>query len=93
MSSAPDDAELLAIIQAPLDVGETVAAGFARKENELRGIFATLSVVASRALLSRLSNPKPGDQLAETFKRLTADRRARLASFLADARRREAMLR
>lgn len=87
------DVALVAILEAPLHGGETVAAGFARKELELRHVFASLSVLESRALQKRLSNPKPDDQLAKSFMRLTADRRARLINFLADVRRREAMTR
>jgi hypothetical protein len=84
------DVALIAILLAPLNVEETAAVGFARKEAELRCVLATLSIVDSRALRSRLSNPRSGDPLAESFMRLTAERRARLINFLADARRREA---
>jgi hypothetical protein len=84
---------LLAVLADPVSPYETAAAGFARKEAELRHVMASLSVVESRALQSRLSNPKPGDSLAQAFMRMTADRRARLISFLADARRREATVR
>lgn len=85
------DVALIAIIEAPLYAGETAAVGFARKEAELIHIMGKLSVLESRALVSRLSYPKDGDQLAAMFMRLTADRRARLINFLADARRREAL--
>lgn len=88
--SASCDVALTAILLAPLNVGETAVVGFARKESELRRVLATLSVLESRALQARLSNPKSGDSLADSFMRLTAERRARLINFLADARRREA---
>lgn len=91
--SSSCDVALLAIIEAPLHLGETAAAGFARKEVELRRVLATLSIAESRALHMRLSNPRPGDQLAASFQRLTADRRARLINFVADARRRAALAR
>jgi hypothetical protein len=65
--------------------------GFARKEAELRTVFAALSVMESRALHARLANPRSGDSLVAAFMRMTADRRARLINFLADARRREAL--
>ena len=81
----------MTILEAPLLPGETAYVGFARKENELRAALATLSVLESRALHARLSNPRSGDALATAFSRLTADRRARLVHFLADARRREAL--
>ena len=85
------DVALLAILEAPLRAGETAVAGFARKELELRHVLATLSVLESRALQSRLAHPKGGDVLAQAFQRLTGERRARLINFIADARRREAL--
>jgi hypothetical protein len=88
--SVSSDVAVLAILESPIHAYETVAVGFARKESELRHIFSTLSILESRVLHSRLSSPLSGDQLAQAFTRLTADRRARLINFLADARRREA---
>lgn len=85
------DARLIAVLDAPLASGESAHAGFRRKEEELGAIFATLSVLESRALHSRLSLCKAGDELANKFARLMIDRRARLLMFLADARRREAL--
>ena len=85
------DSALIAILEAPLLPGETAFAGFARKEAELRSAFALLCVMESRALHARLACPRSDDQLAAVFMRLTADRRARLIYFLADARRREAL--
>jgi hypothetical protein len=85
------DAGPLAILEAPLLPGEPAFAGFARKEAELRAAFAALSVMEARALHARFSHPKANDRLAQLFMRLTADRRARLINFLADARRREAL--
>jgi hypothetical protein len=91
--SSPKDACFTAILEAPLQVGETTHFGFARKEAELVAAFAKLSVLESRALHARLSNPRSGDQLAAAFLRMTYERRARLINFLADARRREALKR
>lgn len=85
------DARLIAILDAPLGIGETAAGGFARKEHELGAIFASLSVLEARAIQARLANVKPGDELANKFARLTCERRGRLINFLADARRREAL--
>ena len=85
------DAQLISILDAPLAPGETVMAGFARKEHELGAMFARLGVLESRAMHARLANPKPGDELASRFARLTIERRSRLLSFLADARRRAAI--
>ena len=85
------DARLIAILDAPLELGESAAVGFARKELELGEAFASLSVLEARALQARLANAKSGDELANKFARLTSERRARLIGFLADARRREAI--
>jgi hypothetical protein len=85
------DESLLALLEAPLHSGETAHAGFMRKESELRTAFAALTIIESRALHARLSNPRTGDPLAAAFMRLTIDRRVRLINFLAGARRREAL--
>jgi hypothetical protein len=85
------DAQLIALLVAPLLAGETAQAGFARKEAELRTAFTALTVLESRALHARLANPRSGDALAAAFMRLTIERRVRLIHFLADARRREAL--
>jgi hypothetical protein len=85
------DAHLLAILDAPLRDGEPAQVGFLRKEAELRGAFAGLPVLDARAILARLSNPRPGDRLAAKFAGLVVERRTRLLSFLADARRRAAI--
>lgn len=92
-SPRPDtaDARLIAILDAPLEFGETTAGGFARKERELGGVFASLSILESRAMHARLTIPKSNDELANKFSRLTIERRCRLTVFLADARRREAI--
>ena len=86
-----NDAALIGILEAPLLYGETAREGFLRKEAELRAAFAGLPVAAQRALHVRLSNPRVGDAFATKFAGLTADRRTRLLTFLADARRREAL--
>ncbi len=88
--ASTNDALFISILDAPLLPGETARAGFLRKEAELRAAFAPLSVAAQRALHARLGDPRAGDPLAEHFARLTLDRRTRLLTFLADARRREA---
>jgi hypothetical protein len=86
-----NDERLMAILDAPLTRGETVMAGYARKERELGAVFAQLSVFESRTMHARLSNPKVGDELANKFVRLTSERRARLLAFVAGARRRAAI--
>ena len=89
--ASTNDAACISILDSALRPGETARTGFLRKEAELRDAFSRLPVAAQRALHARLANPSPGDQLAERFARLTHDRRTRLLTFLADARRREAL--
>lgn len=85
------DARLIAILDAPLAPGELASAGFTRKEHELGAMFAAMSVLECRAIHGRLTAMRPGDELAHKFARLTIERRGRLLTFLADARRREAL--
>ena len=85
------DAVFIAILEAPLHEDETAYLGFARKEEELRAAFATLSILESRSLQARLETPRSGDRLAAAFSRLTIERRARLINFLGNARRRAAV--
>jgi hypothetical protein len=85
------DARLIGILDAPLELGETATSGFARKERELGAVFATLTVLEARVMQARLATVRTDDELANKFARLTCERRGRLISFLADARRREAM--
>jgi len=70
--------------------GETVLVAHARKEGDLRDLFAKLTVLEARALHRRLERVCDDDPLAALFQRLAPDRRRRLLAFLADARRREA---
>ena len=72
--------------------GEAAAVAYARKEAELREVFAAMSIAESRALYERLRLPREEDELVRLMGRMTADRRARLVAFLADARRREAVM-
>lgn len=88
--SSKDDA-LIAILDEPLDPNETAFLGFRRKEQELAMVFATLTIVESRHMHTRLANPRANDTLATKFARLTHERRARLINFIADARRRQAL--
>jgi hypothetical protein len=86
------DGRLIAILDAPLVAGESAHVGFQRKEHELGAAFAALSVLDARNLHVRLASCKPGDTLAHKFARMTLERRGRLLNFLADARRREALV-
>ncbi len=89
--SGPHDDGILAVLAAPLRAGETAHAGYRRKEHELGAAFAALPLAGARALHARLASPRDGDALAARFGRLTAERRARLIAFLADAPRRAAL--
>jgi len=73
-AAVPDttDAKLIAILDAPLALGEAHT-GFARKEHDLGALIATLSVLECHALHKRLDNPQRGDELANKFARLTVD--------------------
>jgi hypothetical protein len=82
------DAQLAAIITAPLPMGQTSLEGYRNKEIAILGALAKRSVLESRALHARLANPVSSDVLAVTFMRLTVERRVRILAFLADARRR-----
>jgi hypothetical protein len=89
--SGPHDGPILAVLDAPLDLGERAYDGYRRKERELGVLFAALPVLEARTLHARLADPRRGDALADHFHRLVADRRTRLLGFLADARRRAAL--
>jgi len=78
------------IVLRPSRAGETVMVAHARKEGDLRDLFARLSIVEARALHRRLERASTGDSIAVLFQRLAPDRRRRLVAFLADARRRDA---
>jgi len=88
--AAAVDAPLIEILDAPLAPGEIASIGYRRKEEAIGAVLATLTALESRALLARLTAARPGDRLVEKLARLTPERRHRLLSFLADARRREA---
>ncbi len=86
------EADLLAILTAPLHPGESALCGHQRKEHQLAAIFATLSVGEARTLHQRLSrSPSAADTLASKFAALVLDRRQRLLAFIADTRRRAAV--
>lgn len=87
----PLDAELIDILDAQPRASETIEHVYRRKERELAERFAALSIVAAMTLHKRLASPRPDDALAQRFDRLVVERRARLLSFLGDARRRAAL--
>jgi hypothetical protein len=83
------ESELDAALSAPITGG--AAAGYKRKEAELRALFEGLSAVDSRNLAERLRRPRQGDPLAKAFGRMTSDRRQRLLRILDEAPRRAAL--
>ncbi len=87
-----NDGPLIAILDRPLGKGEPASLGFARKEHDLGAAFAKLTVLEARKIHARLTINAPDDVLAARFAQLTVDRRDRLLSFLADARRRDALV-
>jgi hypothetical protein len=90
IASAGWEREAIAILERAI-ANESTAAGHARKEAELKELFGRLSIAESRGLHRRLTLPKEGDELARLIGRMVQDRRLRLVTFVADARRREAI--
>lgn len=85
------EAEILAALATAPEAHETVALAFARKERELVALFGRLTVLDAMELHRRLSLDLHDDPIALGFRRLVVDRRVRLLSYLAGARRREAI--
>ena len=81
-----------AILQAltrPLAPGKGHQIGNANRERELLELFANLDAMQSHHLGRRLDLDRPGDTLAQAFRRMIVERRGRLRAFIADARRRQ----
>ena len=89
--SAATEQRLVAILVTPVLATETALVGNARKEREVAGVFAGLTVIEAWWLHKRLLSAAPGDALVVAFARLVTERRQRLLAFLADARRRAAI--
>lgn len=85
--------QIIEVLDARPEPGERIEFAFRRKEHELMSLFAQLSVIDALELHRRLRLSLSDDPLASRFGRLVVDRRARLMSYLADARRREALKR
>ena len=81
---------VLAVLGAPASPHETIAVAFARKEQAVAAVFATVGALEARALHRRLTTD--GDPLASAFARLTLVRRQRLLAYLVDARRHAARM-
>src|SRR5262245_363519 len=53
------DARLVAILEEPPQAGEPFVVAFARKEQQLGAVFATLEIIEARALHARLAAVRP----------------------------------
>jgi hypothetical protein len=80
--------QIIAVLAGSRLPSETVLAEYRRKEEELCGLFAELTLVEAATLLKRLRDAEPDDQMARRFAALVPERRGRLLAFLADAPRR-----
>lgn len=85
------EAQILAVLQAPPEPDERIEYAFRRKEDELMQLFAQLSTFDAMELHRRLTLCVSDDPIAARFMRLIVERRVRLLSYLAGARRREAL--
>lgn len=86
------EAELIALLMRPVPPGQA-RERHALKEREIGELLGRLSVLEARALHKRLTCRVAGDEVVVAFDRLVVERRARLITFLEDARRREALAR
>jgi len=79
---------VLDLLTRPVDTSCGHEVGHSHREREIGEMFARLDVATAHALGKRLDAARFDDVLVTSFIRLTAPRRNRLRSFLADARRR-----
>jgi hypothetical protein len=84
--------EIIAALDQGAMPGERTADAFRRKEHVIGNLFGSLSVDDSRCLHRRLTIPTQNDPIATRMNRLTPERKGRLIAFLADARRRAALV-
>jgi hypothetical protein len=84
------ETQIMSVLDAPPESGETIEATYLRKERALGDLFAQLTSRDALALHRRLMAGAPADPLASRFGRMVGERRTRLLAFLADARAREA---
>lgn len=85
------EAELLAVLDAPAQYGETIEGTYTRKERELCAVCDRLTVADARVLFERLRLPAPDDPIVARLARWIERRRESVRTFLGDARRREAV--
>lgn len=83
--------EILSVLGAVPEPGERIAIAFRPKEEELIVFLAHLSVLDSMRLHRRLTLSLDRDPVVTRFGRVIAERGAPFMSFLAGARRREAV--
>lgn len=81
--------ELIAILTKPMSGPANDA--WAERERELKVVLDGVSIADSRTLADRLRRSQPGDPFVDALARMVPKRRARIATFLDDARRREAV--
>lgn len=87
------EASIVDVLERRVDASEGHVLGNQRKEQELRDLFAALSLHEAWEVRRRLTESRAGDRLAVAFQRLVLERRGRLVAFLADAGRRAALAR
>jgi hypothetical protein len=78
---------LMDVLTRPLSCDESHATGNENREREVRAIFDTLSPIDALLIRRRLDADRADDALVVAFRRLLAERRARLRAYLADPRR------
>lgn len=83
------EAAIIETLRRPISPGQGPQVGNAMRERELCELFAKLDVVQAHHLGRRLDQDRADDVLAQAFRRLVIERRQRLRTFLADARRRQ----
>lgn len=88
----PNERDLLAVCNAPIDPADGHRVGNEKKEQQLVSLFDRLSSSEALALHKRLANPQIADELAMAFEhRLSIERRKRLLAYLGSAKRRAAL--
>lgn len=83
--------EVVRILDATPDSGESVQRTFDRKERELCELFVTLTPEERRALHDALTAEVETSRVAARIRRLTAERRARVLGSLVSTARRKAI--
>ena len=82
---------LIAVIISPLRTNETYVAAGHRREREAKTILEQLDPAQAHHLGRRLDIARPDDPIVVAFCRFSVERRARLRTFIAEAKRRAAI--